>query len=174
MFCFITMHPNTRIIIPNQTKGHSSSNPVPHCGPGENKSTGKACLPQQIVLPSKHLQCKDFLEAICEVLESKKPCTRSAMFQLHKKHLFHLILSSSCIRGNSKWLFALHCLHSAPQLPCYQHLQRSTRRALIRYSLMTKLPYSFMTKSYDRVSHDKVMATTFSVAICHPLEVAEQ
>lgn len=145
-----------------------------NCSPGENKSTRKACLPQQIVLPSKHLQHKDLLEVICEVLASKPPCTRSATFQLHGKHLFHLILSSSCIRGNSKWLFAAHFFYTAPQLPCYHSLQRGARRALIRGSLMTKLPYSFMTKSYDRVSDDKVVETTFSVAICHPLEVAEQ
>lgn len=72
MFCSITTHPNTRIIIPSQTKGYSSSNPEPYWGPEKNKSTEKACLPRQIVLPSKHQQCKDFLEVICEALASKK------------------------------------------------------------------------------------------------------
>lgn len=65
--------------------------------------------------------------------------------------MFHLTFSSSCIRGNSKWLFAAHLLHTAPQLPCSRSLQRSARRALIRDSLMTKLPYSFMTTSYDSI-----------------------
>lgn len=65
---------------------------------------------------------------------------------------FHLTFSSSCIRGNSKWLFTANLLQTAPQLPCYQSLQRSARRALIRNSFMTKLPYSFMTTSYDSVS----------------------
>lgn len=29
-------------------------------------------------------------------------------------------------------------------------------------------------KTYDRVPHDKLMLTTFLVAICHPLEVADK
>lgn len=51
-----------------------------NCSPGANKSTEKACLPQQIIFPSWHLQHKDFLEVICEALASQTPCTRIATF----------------------------------------------------------------------------------------------
>lgn len=65
--------------------------------------------------------------------QQKKSWTKSATFQLHAKHPFHWMLT----------IFIL--LHSFPATrPCKGVPERGT--------LMTKLPYDFMTQSYGSVS----------------------
>lgn len=50
-----------------------AQNPAACHSPGENKSTGKACLPQEIFPPSRSLQHKHFPEVTHEALASKSP-----------------------------------------------------------------------------------------------------
>lgn len=82
--------------------------------------------------------------------QQKKLWTRSAISQLHEK--FHLMLTISIL------------LHSFPEPAPAKECQN--QRLLWQSWHLT----SWLTPM--AASHDKVVVTAFSVAICHPLEVA--
>lgn len=130
MFGAITMHPNTTIIIPCQTKGHSSSKPCVLPQPRRKQKYGESSFASRDLPPFQKPATQALSGGHTLSVSIKEPCTRSSTFQLHRQHWLHLMLSSFCIRGSSKRVSAVHLLHTAPQFPCHQsaeeeHCQRA-------------------------------------------------